>query len=224
MPKLTTMASAHSFAHLLGFGATKATKKRAEEELDEEKGDGDDEDDNKKAKRAESPEKEEESDETEERDEEEDDGKKSKKAKSKRAKAEDDDEGDDGESGEDDDEEEGDDDSDGADMRKKNARGPRLRERARCAAIFADASAGKNPALAATLAFQTDMPRGQAVKVLRAGGVAAPTSRRVSLDDRMANVRTPNVGASDPAGPARGGAQSVASQIVAAGKKRRGEA
>lgn len=222
MPKLTTMASAHSFAHLLGFGATKATKKRAEDDLDEEKGDGDDEDDNKKAKRAESPEKEEESDETEERDEEEDDGKKSKKAKSKRAKADDD--GDDGESGEDDDEEEGDDDSDGADMRKKSARPARLRERARCAAIFADASAGKNPALAATLAFQTDMPRSQAVKVLRAGGAAIPTSRRVSLDDRMANVRTPTVGAGDVARPARGGAHDMAAQIVAAGKKRRGEA
>jgi hypothetical protein len=108
-------------------------------------------------------------------------------------------------------------------MRKKSARNPRLRERARCAAIFADAAAGKNPALAATLAFQTDMPRGQAIKVLRAGGAAIPTSRRVSLDDRMSKVRVPVVGAGDVSRLAAGSPGDKAAAIVAAGKKRRGE-
>ncbi|HET6606738.1 MAG TPA: hypothetical protein VFG62_08725 [Rhodopila sp.] len=222
--KLRTMASTHSFAHLLGFGATKTAKKgsRAEEELDEEKGDGDDEGDEKKGakrgNRAEEPEREEEEDESEEREEEEKgDAKKGKKAKGRRARAEDDDEGDDGESGDDDDE--GDDDSDGADMRKGKARSARLRERARCAAIFADAAAANNPALAATLAFNTDMPRSQAVAVLRAGGSAAP--KKPSLYERMSRENHPRVGASDPGKPAE--ANSLAARIVAAGKKRRGE-
>lgn len=231
--KLPAMAGASSFAHLLGRApkAAKASEdednkksKRAEDDLDEEKGDGDDEGDgpkdgkSKKGKRAEDTDRDEEEDEKDERDEEEDGDKKGKKAKSKRAKA--DDEGDDGESGDDD--EEGDDESDGADMRRKGAHSARLRERARCAAIFSDAAAGKNPVLAATLAFQTDMPRSQAVAVLRAGGVAA-APRRQSLDDRMASVRVPVVGASDASEAPSDGPKGLAAQIVAAGKKRRGQ-
>ncbi len=229
----TLMAGASSFAHLLGRApkAAKAADKDkdptcADDDLDDEKGDGDDEGDGpkdgKKSKRAESPEKDEETDEREERDEEESgDAKKSKKAKGKRAEA-DDDEGDDGESGDDD--EEGDDGSDGADMRKKSARAARLRERARCSAIFKDAAAGKNPALAAQLAFGTSLPRSEAISVLRAGGLAVASSpRRPTLDERMAAVKVPSVGAGDAGRPASG-AQSVAQQIIAAGKRARGEA
>jgi hypothetical protein len=232
----TLMAGASSFAHLLGRApkASKAAgdeddkkaKRAADDELDDEKGDGDDEGDGpkdgKKSKRAESPEQDEENDETKERDEEEDgDAKKSKKAGAKRAKA-DDGEGDDGESGDDD--EEGDDGSDGADMRRKGARSARLRERARCAAIFSDASAGKNPALAAQLAFGTDLPRSQAINVLKAGGLAvASAPRRPSLDERMAAVKVPSTGAGDASRP-DAGSQSVAQKIIAAGKRARGEA
>jgi hypothetical protein len=224
--KNTLMAGAMNFAHLLGR-APKAAKKTAEddrkpEDLDEEKGDGGDEGDGqkdgKKSKRAkaEDPANEEEGEDREQdTDEEDDDDKKSKKAKAKRVKA-------DEEDGEDDDEE-GDDGSDGADMRKKSARTARLRERARCAAIFADAAAGKNPALAASLAFGTDLPRGQALNVLRAGGLAvASAPRRPSLDERMAAVKIPAIGAGDVATPA--GATNLAAQIVAAGARARGKA
>lgn len=217
--KLPALAGASTFAHLLGRGpkAAKAEddqddkkkSKRAEDE-DDEKGDGDDEGDGpkdgKKSKAAKAEDDEKDGDE----DEGDDEDKKSKKAKSKDAKAEDDDD------------EEGDDDSDGADMRKKGTSSARLRERARCAEIFSDAAAGKNPALAAQLAFGTDLPRSQAVSVLRAGGLAV-TSRRASLDDRMAKVTTPVVGASDPAPGNPSGSQSLAAQIVAAGQKARGK-
>ncbi|WP_428492155.1 hypothetical protein [Rhodopila sp.] len=120
-----------------------------------------------------------------------------------------------------DDDEEGDDGSDGAEMKKKSARSARLRERARCAAIFADASAGKNPALAATVAFTTDLPRSQALAVLRAGGLAvAPAApRKPTLDERMAAVRSPIAGAGDVANPT--GVQGLAAQIIAAGTRRR---
>lgn len=211
--KLPALAGASKFAHLLGRPKAakaeddqddKSKSKRAEDE-DEEKGDGDDEGDGpkdgKKSKAAKA----------EDTEDDEGDDEKSKKAKSKGAKAEDDDD------------EEGDDDSDGADMRKKGASSARLRERARCAAIFADAAAGKNPALAAQLAFGTDLPRGQAVSVLRAGGLAV-ASRRSSLDDRMAKVTTPVVGASDPSPGPASGQKSLAAQIVAAGLKARGKA
>lgn len=215
--KASLMASASSFAHLLGR-APKAAKAEDEDDKkpkgakeDEEKGDGDDEGDGpndgkgKKAK-AEGAERDEEDS---ERDEDEDEEKDDTKAKGKKAKAEDDDE-------------QGDDGSDGADMGKKGARSARLRERARCAAIFSDASAGKNPALAAQLAFGTDLPRGQAVSVLRAGGLAVAT--RPSLDQRMAAVKTPVVGPSDAAATGRGSpAASDATAVIVAGMKRRGE-
>lgn len=217
--KLPALAGASKFAHLLGRSKAakadddqddKSKSKRAEDE-DEEKGDGDDEGDGpkdgKKSKAAKAEDGDDEKD--GEEDEGDDEDKKSKDAKSKGAKAEDDDE-------------EGDDDSDGADMRKKGASSARLRERARCSAIFSDAAAGKNPALAAQLAFGTDLPRSQAVAVLRAGGLAV-TARRPSLDDRMAKVTTPVVGASDPAPGPSSGSQSLAAQIVAAGQKARGK-
>ena len=68
----------------------------------------------------------------------------------------------------------------------------RARERKRCAAIFADAAADANQGLAATLAFETTLPRDQAIKVLRAGGVA-PGSKKPDLSERMAGVNAPNV-------------------------------
>jgi hypothetical protein len=226
------MAGASSFAHLLGRGPKVAAAKPEDEQRE-----GESDSDYEKRKKegshasAESDELEQGDDESDEDfekrkkdaaedkkddDESEDEHKarvKANKAKrAKRARAEEDG----------DDDEEGDDGSDGADMRKKGARSARLRERARCSAIFADAAAGKNPALAAQLAFGTDLPRTQAINVLRAGGLAVASGpRRPSLDERMASVKVPVIGNGDAAGPT--GAQGTAAQIIAAGKKRRGE-
>jgi hypothetical protein len=207
---LKAIAGAVSFAHLLG----RATRPAAEVEDDDDKkekdakrrAEGDEKDpedkDDKDAKRAEGEEK-----------DPEDDDKDKKDAKGKKAV------GDDGE-GDDDD---GDDESDDSEMRSKGARSARLHERARCAAIFTDPAAGRNQELAATLAFKTNLPRGQAIAVLRSGGsAAAPAApKRASLDERMSRVKTPVVGNSDAAATSK--APSVAAQIIEAGRRRRGE-
>jgi len=52
----------------------------------------------------------------------------------------------------------------------------RRRERARCAAIFASKGAGRNPVLAAKLAFTTRMTRSEAISVLE--GAPAPEGSR----------------------------------------------
>jgi hypothetical protein len=100
----------------------------------------------------------------------------------------------------------------------------RVKERARCAAIFGAASAGTRPDVAAHLAFSTDMPAAEAIKMLNsfAGDPAAARS----LSSRMARVQTKNPGAGAAPGaasPAGNSAAAVAAQIIAAGKKRRGE-
>lgn len=67
----------------------------------------------------------------------------------------------------------------------------RRRERARCAAIFASAGAGADPALAARLAFNTTLPRAEAIAAL--GDGSAPRGRRSGLDERMTAAPTPHV-------------------------------
>lgn len=216
------MAGASSFAHLLGRSAKvakaadededKKKSKHAAEDDDKRDDEKDDDQKDEKSKKAKAEEPDDERDDERDEDEDEGDAKKSKKAKAKRAKAEDD---------EGDDDEEGDDDSDGSDMRKKGASSARLRERARCRAIFADAAAGKNPALAAELSFGTDLPRTQAINVLRAGGLAVTTPRRPTLDERMAAVKVPTIG--PDGGQPAGAAPDAATKVIAAGMKRRGE-
>ncbi|WP_321904395.1 hypothetical protein [Paraburkholderia tropica] len=127
--------------------------KRAESD-DDDDGDGDDDGqnrdngDSKKGKRAEG-------DDGDDDDRDDDSG---KGKKGKRAESDDDDDGDRAE----------DDDDDEEEMRGKSAvSGARRRERARCAAIFGCKEAGRNPVLAANLAFNTTMTRKQAVRVLR---------------------------------------------------------
>ena len=134
-------------------------------------------------------------------------GKKAEKPKAKskakkKAKADED------EGGEEDDE--GDDDSDGDEMSAAASpaiRAARRRERARCAAIFADAAAGNNPALAAQIAFGTDLPRAQAIGLLKVGG-----SRPGGLHARMQAAAIPNPGPDAP--PPATGAQAIAAEIV----------
>lgn len=138
-----------------------------------------------------------------------------RRAKNKAAGRDDDDDGEDG------DEDDGDDDGDRREMRAKStARAARLHERGRCAAIFTDKAAAANPALAAELAFATDLPRQQAVAVLRAGGTPAGTR----LADRMATVPAarvgPDGGDAGAATPAALGARIVAAYETARGIKK----
>lgn len=168
---LKKLASALSFAHLTGFAKSESPEddKKAKGEGDDPK-DQDHEDGNvKKGKKAED-----EKDKPGAENGEPDEGdEKDKKAKG--AKAEDD------EDAEEDDKDE--------EMRGKSAAASaRRRERARCAAIFASKSAGKNPALAANLAFNTSMTRKEALVVLES--TPAPAS---ASNDRAA--RNPSIGA-----------------------------
>jgi len=75
-----------------------------------------------------------------------------------------------------------DDDDDEEEMRGSSAAAlARRRERARCAHIMGSKAAGKNPVLAANLAFKTTMTRKEAEQVLAdtpAPAAAAPTERR----------------------------------------------
>lgn len=85
-------------------------------------------------------------------------------------------------------EDEGDDETDAEDDDDDTTAQARARERGRCAAIFGCKAAGNNLALAAELAFSTKLPRSQAIRVLKAGGIAkaAPTNKpsRASLYDQ----------------------------------------
>ncbi|WPU24993.1 hypothetical protein RI049_09740 [Cedecea neteri] len=132
--------------------------------------------------------------------------KESKKAKSRKAEederdddAEDDDERDDDAEDDDRDEDAEDDDGDdndldaeeddGDDGKKKDgkaARQARASERKRCARIFGSKHAASNPALAASLAFNTGMSSAAAINVLASSAPAAqPPTRKRSLDQRM---------------------------------------
>ncbi len=57
----------------------------------------------------------------------------------------------------------------------------RRRERTRCAAIFQDVAASRNPALAAELAFNTNLPSARAIAILRRGGGSQLAARMGSL-------------------------------------------
>ena len=201
-----------SFAHLVGL-ARPAAAAPVPTSIPAAKAEGDDmeDDDARKAREAREEEVKKADDEAKKADDEakkaEDDAKKArekaKKAKDKAKKAkekadrknddaDDNDPDDDGD--DDEDEDEGDDDGDREEASAASpAYAARRRERARCAAIFADPAAALNPALAAQLAFGTSLPRSEAVAVLRAGGIPAASGRR-GLADRMQAAGIPAVG------------------------------
>lgn len=178
------VASALSFAHLAGLGRGRAA---ASGDEDPEK-----KDDNKDAKAAKA--------------DDEDPEKDDKEKKDPAAKAEDDDpnaESEDPEKKDDDeksktanaDEQDGDDDKD--EMSGKSAAAQaRVREQARCAAIFASPAAARNPVLAANLAFKTRMTRQEALAVLES--TPAPAAAAPGHPNRAAN--NPR-GAATPAAP-----------------------
>ncbi|HWF01559.1 MAG TPA: hypothetical protein VG248_17285 [Caulobacteraceae bacterium] len=98
-----------------------------------------------------------------------------------------------------------DDDDDEAEMRgRSDAAQARRRERSRCAAIFESKDAAANPSMAAYLAFDTNMPRKQALASLKASvgsGQGGPRVRRPERTDRSAH--NPRVTPSDNGSGAR---------------------
>lgn len=110
---------------------------------------------------------------------------------------------------------------------KAEARGRkagRAAERARCSAIFAAPAAKGIPHIAASLAFETNLPTAEAISLMGTFAAAAPAARRTGLAEAMARVDVPNPGSDSGEAPAPGDTKSVAAAIVAAGKKARGEA
>ncbi|KTS74258.1 hypothetical protein [Pantoea] len=170
-----------SFAHLVGLNRSAAA--RAAEEHD-------DDDEEKKGKKARSR-RAEEQDDDDNRDPDADDDSDDPDAEDDDNKDPDAEEDDDKKR--DPDASEGDDD-DGDDDEKRDGRKARTAERQRCARIFNSSYAAANPALAASLAFNTGMSSADAIRVMKSSGsaAAAPEPRRASLDDRMrsaGNVR-----------------------------------
>ncbi|HHL0959915.1 TPA: hypothetical protein ACQVH3_004689 [Serratia marcescens] len=132
-------------------------------------------------------------------------GRKGKKAKARgRGRRSDDDNDDPDAEGDDDD---GDDRVD--DPADKEAR---MDERHRCARIFSSPFAAANPALAASLAFNTGMSSAAAIQVMASSGMAiapAATARRPSLDDRMREENLPRLKPDSKEGA--GGVESLVS-------------
>lgn len=195
MTKLKRAAEALSFAHLAGVGARAEDDKNDGHDIDDggkhdvpaEASDGDDDKDYgrraKKAKKADDGADDEDdgagkddlpgSDDGDEDDDGDSKGKRAKKAK--RA--------------EDPEDEEEDEDRE-IEMRGSSAIAKaRRREQARCAAIFGCAAAGRNPELAANLAFKTRMARDEAIAILE----ATPGNRSAQGVNADRSARNPAV-------------------------------
>lgn len=209
--KLSKIASAVSFAHLLGMASAKAEDdedkkdddkaKRAEKDDDEDKQRADESDDDyaKRMEEKDDDEKAEEGDDEKDDKDEEGDAKGKKANKAKRA--------------------EDDSDDDGEEAKASAA------ERARCAKIIAHGVAHGCVRQAGVFAFDTNMSAAQAIKALEASAADSQSRPKAGLRDRMAGVRVPNVGADGGAGQALdpNDPKAKALAIVEAGKKRRGE-
>jgi hypothetical protein len=196
--KLNRLASALSFAHLLGLPSASAAKaeddkeKDDELELDDKDPQGADESDEDYAKRME----EKDDDKKSEKDTGEDDDER-QDAKGKRA-AEDDD----------------------------GEMAARSKERTRCAKIVAFGIKNNCIRQAGVFAFDTNLTASQAIAAITAGGVDG--RKAGSLAGRMADTRIPNVGADGGAGVAdmsnpAAAAKATAELIIRAGQKRRNE-
>ncbi|KWN77067.1 hypothetical protein [Burkholderia stagnalis] len=203
--KIRTLAARGlSFAHLAGITSRGARAddedhreddERAEDdEMDEQDRDNRDSGDSKgkKGRRVEERDDDKPDAEDEKDDEVENDSGKGKKGK--RAEEDDDKDPD----AEEDDDSDPDAEDDEGEMRgKSSAARARRREQARCAAIMGSKAAGRNPVLAANLAFKTRMTRAEAIATLE--GTPAATSAAYS--NRAA--RNPSLGADGGAKPSR---------------------
>lgn len=178
-----------NFSHFLGRGAARRldddTPEKPEEEPDEPQGKARsrrvEEPDDKDNPDAENP---------DDLDDPDKQGKKGKKTKARARRAEnnpDDPEDPDAEG----------DDDDGDDMVDDPAdKEARMAERHRCARIFSSPHSAANPALAASLAFNTGMSSAAAIKVMTSTGIAPQqdmASRRPNLDQRMREENLPRL-------------------------------
>lgn len=102
----------------------------------------------------------------------------------------------------------------------------RRNERARCRAIFASAAAGKRPDLAAAIAFDTNMTRGEALTILEnvATERPKPEAKAPGLKERMETEQIPHVDPAAPAAPDASDPKVIAQRVIAAGNKARGVA
>lgn len=160
-----------NFAHLLGRGAS------AESEGDEDK-----KAKKAKARKAEDDERDDDAEDDDERDDDAEDDDRDEDAE--------DDDGDDNDPDAEDDNDPDAEDDDGDDGKKKDskaARQARASERKRCARIFGSKHAATNPALAASLAFNTGMSSAAAISVLASSAPAQQqqSTHKRSLDQRM---------------------------------------
>ncbi len=175
-----------NFNHLLGRGASASE---------------DDQDDKQKSKKAKSRAEEDDKDKEDAEDDDQDDGKDDNKKEGKKAKSNRADDSDD----DDDDADVEEDDGDEKDDDKKEGKKARKAERDRCAKIFASQHAAGRPALAANLAFNTNMSAAAAIEVLAAASPEVSAGRK-SLDARMQELPAVKIG---PDGEAEGQSTSA---------------
>lgn len=92
-----------------------------------------------------------------------------------------------------------------------------LDERTRCATIFASPDAAGRVAMAASLAFETDLPAEQAIALLK----TAP-KQGASLATRMGTVPDPKLGSDGGNAGNQDEASNLAASILESGRKARG--
>lgn len=121
-----------------------------------------------------------------------------------------------------------DDEGDQKDEKDEKAKSARSRERGRIQAIVSSKAGMRNPTGALHLAMTTNMPRAHAIALLAAmtppDPVVQAAARSDDLRSRMALVQIPNVDASADVSQPTSDRSAMAAMIIAAGKKRRGEA
>lgn len=191
MAKSGLMASTSTFAHLLGLGGANAgkSKSKAETETEDErvKREEQEREDAKKAgKGGGKPKAEDGEDDKKPDDQGEDEPDEDYKERKKKEQEEEDEKASDEQ-----------DEEDEKDAKKKAAR---MRERARCSAIFASSAAGTRPDLAAHFAFNTSLSRRDAVATLEVAAQGSAAPRKGTLATRMDREPNPKVGSEGGSG------------------------